>query len=76
MKRPDMSPRESGDQSLMSTRELRLIRVTMRHVRSDDGQARLAALRELQSAAGEELRPFFGRTLMASILDRVFKGEW
>jgi len=22
-----------------------------------------------------ELRPFFGRTLMASVLDRAFKGE-
>jgi hypothetical protein len=29
----------------------------------------------LQSASGEELRPFFGRTLMPSILDRTFKGE-
>ena len=49
------------------------------------------ALRELQSASGEELRPFFGRTLtsslakhperasaasgMPSVLDRAFKGE-
>jgi hypothetical protein len=38
-------------------------------------KARLAALRELQSAAGEELRPFFGRTLLPSVLDRAFKGE-
>jgi hypothetical protein len=30
---------------------------------------------ELQSATGEELRPFFGRTLMASMLDKAFKGE-
>jgi hypothetical protein len=35
----------------------------------------LAWLRELQSAAGEELRPFFGRTLLPSVLDRAFKGE-
>jgi len=32
-------------------------------------------LRESQSAGGEELRPFFGRTLMPSILDKAFKGE-
>ncbi len=37
--------------------------------------ARLASLRELQSAAGEELRPLFGRTLLPSVLDRAFKGE-
>ena len=37
--------------------------------------ARLASLRELQSAKGEELRPFFGRTLLPSVLDRAFKGE-
>jgi len=35
----------------------------------------LASLRELQSATGEELRPFFGRTLLPSVLDRAFKGE-
>jgi len=33
------------------------------------------ALRELQSTGGEELRPFVGRTLMPSILDKAFKGE-
>jgi len=46
-------------------------------------QARLASykgmtsLRELQSATGEELRPFreAGRTLLPSVLDRRFKGE-
>ena len=44
-------------------------------------QARLAShkgmisLRELQSATGEELRPFFGRALSSSVLDRAFKGE-
>ena len=29
----------------------------------------------LQSATGEELRPFYGRTLLPSVLDRAFKGE-
>jgi len=47
-------------------------------------QAKVNALWEVQSAGGEELRPFFGRTLtsspsvasgMPSILDRAFKGE-
>jgi hypothetical protein len=32
-------------------------------------------LRELQVKGGEELRPFVGRTLMPSVLDRAFKGE-
>jgi hypothetical protein len=47
----------------------------------DSVQARLVphkgtiSLRELQSATGEELRPFFGRTLLPSVLDRAFKGE-
>ncbi|MBI5953306.1 MAG: hypothetical protein HY865_16750 [Chloroflexi bacterium] len=41
----------------------------------DSVQARLASLRELQSATREELRPFFGRTLLPSVLDRAFKGE-
>ena len=54
-------------------------------MQSKDGaeskQAKVNALREphkgviLQSAGGEELRPFFGWTLMASVLDRAFKGE-
>jgi len=35
--------------------------------------AKVNALRELQSASGEELRPFFGRSLMSSVLDRAFK---
>jgi len=39
------------------------------------GAAKVNALRELQSASGEELRPFVGRTLMPSILDKAFKGE-
>ena len=37
--------------------------------------ARLASLRELQSAMGEELRPLSGRTLLPSVLDRAFKGD-
>jgi len=37
--------------------------------------AKVNALRELQSASGEELRPFVGRTLMPSVLDRAFKGK-
>lgn len=31
------------------------------------------ALRELQVKGEEELRPFFGRTLMASVLDRALR---
>ena len=42
--------------------------------RLDSVQARQASRRELQSA-GEELRPFFGRTLMPSILDQAFNRE-
>ena len=41
----------------------------------DSVQARLASLRGLQSATGVELRPFVGRTLLPSVLDRAFKGE-
>ena len=37
----------------------------------DSVQARLASLRELQSATGEELS-----ALLPSVLDRAFKGEW
>ncbi|MBI5825481.1 MAG: hypothetical protein HZB18_15740 [Chloroflexi bacterium] len=36
-------------------------------------QVRLVAVRELQSATGEELR--HQRTLLPSVLDRAFKGE-
>jgi hypothetical protein len=36
-------------------------------------QARLASLRELQSATGEGLRR--SRTLLPSVLDKAFKGE-
>jgi type I restriction enzyme S subunit len=36
----------------------------------DSVQARLASLRELQSATGEELS-----ALLLSVLDRAFKGE-
>jgi hypothetical protein len=39
------------------------------------GMIRLASLRELQSATGEELRSLFGRTLLPSVRDRAFKGE-
>ena len=39
----------------------------------DGLQAKVNELRELQSASGEELRPFVGRTLMPSVLDRAFK---
>jgi hypothetical protein len=37
----------------------------------------MISLQELQSAAGEELRPFreAGRTLLPSVLDWAFKGE-
>ncbi|MBI5353360.1 MAG: hypothetical protein HZB50_12035 [Chloroflexi bacterium] len=43
----------------------------------DSVQARLASRKGmiLQSATGEELRPFFGRTLLPSVLDRAVKGE-
>ena len=44
----------------------------------DDLQAKVNALRELQSATGEELRPLFGRTLLPSVLrpqGGAFKGE-
>jgi len=36
-------------------------------------QAKVNALREVQVKGGEELRPFVGRMLMASVLDRAFK---
>jgi hypothetical protein len=38
-------------------------------------KVRVNVLWELQSAGGEELRPFFGRTLMPSVPDRAFKEE-
>jgi hypothetical protein len=47
----------------------------------DGLQAKVNALRALQSHKGiisaswEELRPFFERALMPSILDKAFKGE-
>jgi hypothetical protein len=40
-----------------------------------ENYVKVNALRELQSVGGEELRPFVGRTLMPSVLDRAFKGE-
>jgi hypothetical protein len=38
-------------------------------------EANVNALRELQSATGDELRPLFGWTLLPSVLDKAFKGE-
>jgi len=81
--RPDRFPRYLSRPALLSTHELRMTRATIKPVRSDDGQVRLASLRELQSpegdapqsATGDELRPLLGRTLMPSVLDRAFKGE-
>ena len=37
-------------------------------------QAKVNALLEYQSSGEEALRPFFGRTLMPSMLDKAFKG--
>jgi hypothetical protein len=52
------------------------LRVYMRQETIDSKvQVRLVSLRQLQSATGEELRPFFGRTLLPSVRDRAFKGE-
>ncbi len=53
--------------------ELRLIVAYL-----DGLQGKVNALRELQSASGEELRPLFGRTLMPSVLrpqGGAFRGE-
>jgi len=38
-------------------------------------QAKVNALREVQSASEGELRQLFRQTLMPSVLDRVFMGE-
>jgi hypothetical protein len=47
------------------------LRVGMkREIINSDYEMRLASLRELQSAAGEELS-----ALLPSVLDRAFKGE-
>ena len=54
------------------------LRVFMkREIINSDYEMRLVSLRQLQSATGEELRPLFfaERTLLPSVLDRVFKGE-
>jgi len=52
------------------------LRVGMKREIINSGyEMRLTLLRELQSATGEELRPFIGRTLLPSVLDRAFKGE-
>lgn len=45
-----------------------------REIINSDYEMRPVALRELQSAAGEELRR--RRTLLPSVLDRAFRGEW
>jgi len=53
----------------------------MKPVRSADGIARLASLRELQPTTGEELSPSFHfgdapqSALLPSVLDKAFKGE-
>ena len=44
-----------------------------REIINSDYDKRLVAVRELQSATGEELRR--RRTLLPSVLDRAFKGE-
>ena len=73
MKRPDRFPQSLDRLAPSSAHGLCLTRVTMKPVRSETWKVN--ALRELQVKGGEELRPFFGRTLMASVLDRAFKGE-
>lgn len=44
----------------------------IKHINSNN---KVRSRRQLQSASGEKLRPFFGRTLMPSMLDKAFKGE-
>ena len=36
---------------------------------------KINALRQSQFATGEELRPFFGRTLLPSVLDRTLSNK-
>ena len=55
-------------QLLMSTMNSEFMKHIMEYL--DSVQARLASLRELQSATGEELN-----ALLPSVLDRAFKGE-
>ncbi len=38
-------------------------------------QAKIHTLQEAQVMSGMELRPFFARTLMPSILDEAVRGE-
>ena len=64
MKRPDRFSRKSGDQSLMSARELRLSRVTVKPVRS--GLVEL-----LRGRMGESTRQVDG--LFASLLSESFE---
>jgi len=40
-----------------------------REIINSDYEMRLASLREVQSATGEELRPLFGRTLLPSCVE-------
>lgn len=46
VKRPDRFPRHLSRLASLSTRELRLTRATIKPVRSDNGQVRLASLRQ------------------------------
>jgi hypothetical protein len=41
----------------------------------DSLQAKINALRDVQSASRVELRPFVGQTLMPSVLDAAIDGE-
>jgi len=49
-----------------------------KYVQDERMMAKVNALRELQSATGEKLRPLFGQTLLPSVLrpsGGAFKGE-
>ncbi len=70
MKRPDRFPRNDFRPESLSVHRLWSTQVMMKPVRSGVGDARLVAVRELQSAAGEELS-----ALLPSVLDKAFKGE-
>jgi hypothetical protein len=84
MKRPDRFPRPLSRLASLSTHELQLTRATIKPVRSDAVQARLASLGRLQSATPFTRRaPSAGAhaagkglsTLLPSILDKAFKGK-
>ena len=70
MKRPDRFHRVASRFGCRESKSCWLIQVLWKPVRSGVGEARLASLRELQSATGEELS-----ALLPSVLDRAFKGE-